>query len=292
MDKIEKLDYKKMLRDILKLVDTDFCMDMEMKLGYRKSGSKEMIDVRKYTQEEARIMAEKLARVYRISHGVYCSACNWKYRIEDQKQPEGISETIDQKQRRVNQMIQEGMSYEDAVRIMNQPEGVEYEKRVRVLGELSGNKKHIEAHKEFLKLPEGVMDGYVETVGTPVLESTTTYSNTEPERVTEKQVTDFVKHTDRNRELNRIADQSQKQPEGEVPIMKVEDENGSYWVADNHIEEYPKEPELLSERTFTLEELIKITQMFSHYEVCSGGLMEEDRKIVEKISKLLEKEEE
>jgi hypothetical protein len=89
MDKrIEKLDYKKMLRDILKLVDTDFCMDMEMKLGYRKSGSKEMIDVRKYTQEEARIMAEKLARVYRISHGVYCSACNWKYRIENQKQPE------------------------------------------------------------------------------------------------------------------------------------------------------------------------------------------------------------
>jgi hypothetical protein len=32
------------------------------------------------------------------------------------------------------------------------------------------------------KQPEGVMDGYVETVGTPVLESTTTYSNTEPEK--------------------------------------------------------------------------------------------------------------
>jgi hypothetical protein len=45
--------------------------------------------------------------------------------------------------------------------------------------------------------------------------------------------------------------------------------------------------QLLSERTFTKGELIKITQVFSHYEVCSGGLMEEDRKIVEKISKLL-----
>ena len=45
----------------------------------------------------------------------------------------------------------------------------------------------------------------------------------------------------RNREL--YPDQSQKQPEGEIPIMKVEDENGSYWVADNHIEEYPTESE-------------------------------------------------
>ena len=40
-----------------------------------------------------------------------------------------------------------------------------------------------------------------------------------------------------------IPNQSQKQPEGEIPIMKVEDENGSYWVADNHIEEYPTESE-------------------------------------------------
>jgi hypothetical protein len=73
--------------------------------------------------------------------------------------------------------------------------------------------------------------------------------------------------------------------EGVEPLTKLEIIE---WIVETELD---KVSQLLSERTFTLEELIKITQMFSHYEVCSGGLMEEDRKIVEKISKLLKEEE-
>jgi hypothetical protein len=63
---------------------------------------------------------------------------------------------LDQVEKKLNEII----DYINEVE--KQPERVEYEKRVRVLGELSGSKKHIEAHKEFLKLPEKQTDDKTE----------------------------------------------------------------------------------------------------------------------------------
>lgn len=78
MKKIEKLNYKKMLKDILKLVDTDFCAEMRDKIGLDK-----------YKNEESEAMAKIIAEVYGIAHCLYCSACAGKYKTEDQKLQEG-----------------------------------------------------------------------------------------------------------------------------------------------------------------------------------------------------------
>lgn len=67
-----KLDYKKMVKDIYKLVGTDFAMDMDMKcLPHSKP----------YTQEEANKMAGIIGQIFSISHCYYCTACQGKYKL-------------------------------------------------------------------------------------------------------------------------------------------------------------------------------------------------------------------
>jgi hypothetical protein len=63
------MDYRKMIQDINKLVETDFCYDMATKEAFS----------RKFTQEEAIKMADLLGKVYMISHSEHCKACGRKY---------------------------------------------------------------------------------------------------------------------------------------------------------------------------------------------------------------------
>jgi hypothetical protein len=86
MKKIEKLDYSKMVDDILEIIDTDFCMDMECK-----------IEEKEYSQSEAETMARIISAVYKIAHCSYSNACNRKY--QSQKQPKVIEETIERGKR-------------------------------------------------------------------------------------------------------------------------------------------------------------------------------------------------
>ena len=65
-----KLDTLKMLEDINKLVENDFCAEMEAKL---------MPHAKPYTQWNAQKMAIRLARVYTISHATHCKACQKPY---------------------------------------------------------------------------------------------------------------------------------------------------------------------------------------------------------------------
>jgi len=58
-----------MILDILKLVDDDFCSNMEIKATCD----------RKITQEEAKEMASRLAEVYMIAHCEYCPICAGRY---------------------------------------------------------------------------------------------------------------------------------------------------------------------------------------------------------------------
>lgn len=67
-----KLNYKKMLSEIDKLTNNDWCAEMEMRLLPRSGG---------YTQKEAKRMAKLLSRVYSISHCIRCEACQRKYLI-------------------------------------------------------------------------------------------------------------------------------------------------------------------------------------------------------------------
>ena len=60
-----KLNYKKMIKDINDLVDTDFGAEMEMK---------ELPKSKPFTQKEAKKMARIIAKVYIISHQIYCKA--------------------------------------------------------------------------------------------------------------------------------------------------------------------------------------------------------------------------
>ncbi len=68
-----KLNYKKMVQDIDKLVNNDWCENMEIKLLPKSEP---------FTQKEARQMAELIARVYSISHCIFCQACGRKYKIK------------------------------------------------------------------------------------------------------------------------------------------------------------------------------------------------------------------
>ena len=65
--KANKLNYLKLIKDIHKMVDTYFCIDMERKLN--RGGYWEDED---FTQEEAKEMAELLAEIYTLSHYWYC----------------------------------------------------------------------------------------------------------------------------------------------------------------------------------------------------------------------------
>lgn len=68
----DKLDYKKMVKDILHLVDTDFAADMDMRC---------LPNSKPYTQEEADKMAGIIGQVYSISHCLFCTACQSKYKL-------------------------------------------------------------------------------------------------------------------------------------------------------------------------------------------------------------------
>ena len=63
---ILELDYHKMVKEIDKLVQSDFVFDMGCKLIPKS---------REYTQEEAKEMAELLSSIYSISHIEHCIAC-------------------------------------------------------------------------------------------------------------------------------------------------------------------------------------------------------------------------
>lgn len=63
-------NYHEMLEDILPWVENDFCYDMELKT---------MDNAEPYTQEEAREMAQRLAKVYTIAHAIHCGSCAKKY---------------------------------------------------------------------------------------------------------------------------------------------------------------------------------------------------------------------
>lgn len=69
--KTDNLNYKKMVKDIYKLVGPDFAMDMEC-----------LPHSNPYTQEEANKMAGIIGQIYFISHCYYCKACQGKYLIE------------------------------------------------------------------------------------------------------------------------------------------------------------------------------------------------------------------
>jgi hypothetical protein len=60
------MNYKKALEQILKIVENDFCADMSFKT---------LPQAPKYTQKEAKEMADRLGRVYSIAHCLYCKAC-------------------------------------------------------------------------------------------------------------------------------------------------------------------------------------------------------------------------
>lgn len=68
-----ELNYKKMVEDVDNIVESDFCFDMDCKL---------MPNSKKYTQREAKAMAEIIGRIYLIAHCVTCTACQKKYMTE------------------------------------------------------------------------------------------------------------------------------------------------------------------------------------------------------------------
>ena len=68
-----KLDYKKMIKEVDKIMQTDFMFDMDCK---------SMPNQKPFTQKEARKMRDELMNIYGISHCVHCTACNNRYRIK------------------------------------------------------------------------------------------------------------------------------------------------------------------------------------------------------------------
>ena len=76
---MKKLNYKKMVEDICKLVETDFHADMELR---------HLPDSEPYTQEETRKMQDTIGKVYLISHCISCTACQVKY-LDDEREAGG-----------------------------------------------------------------------------------------------------------------------------------------------------------------------------------------------------------
>lgn len=68
-----KLDYKKMVQDIDKLVNNDWSYEM---------GLKQLNNLPRYTQKEAEKMAQVIGQAYLISHCLTCKACWNKYKIK------------------------------------------------------------------------------------------------------------------------------------------------------------------------------------------------------------------
>jgi len=70
-----KLDYKKMVEDIDKLVNNDLCADLEMCL------MPHTLNHRDISQDDAIKAIKIIGQVYMISHGITCSGCSKKYLI-------------------------------------------------------------------------------------------------------------------------------------------------------------------------------------------------------------------
>lgn len=70
----EELDYKKMLKEINDLVETDFGEDMSLRANIEYCGK--LLDI---SQRDAREMANIIAKVYLISHCIHCKSCGAKY---------------------------------------------------------------------------------------------------------------------------------------------------------------------------------------------------------------------
>lgn len=67
------LNYKKMIEDIVGILDIDFLFDMDVKT---------MPKGEPYTQEEAKRMAEMLGKVYKVAHSIGCKACQSDYAVK------------------------------------------------------------------------------------------------------------------------------------------------------------------------------------------------------------------
>ena len=72
-----KLDYKKMVKDIYKLVESDWLEDMECK--WRLHDKPE-----EFTQKEAQKMIKILCQIFSISHCYFCTSCQGKYNLSIQ----------------------------------------------------------------------------------------------------------------------------------------------------------------------------------------------------------------
>ena len=70
---MKKLNYKKMVEDINRIVSTDFLFNMECK---------ELPHATSYTQEDAGEMSDILGQVYSIAHCIRCESCQREYLIK------------------------------------------------------------------------------------------------------------------------------------------------------------------------------------------------------------------
>ncbi len=70
LERGQKLNHYKMLKEITALVETDFCAEMEMRTLPKSQ---------EFTQKESEEMAHLLATIYSIAHCIHCHACQTKY---------------------------------------------------------------------------------------------------------------------------------------------------------------------------------------------------------------------
>lgn len=68
-----QLDYKKMLKEIDVLVETDFVFDMDCRALHPEQA---------FTHKEATEMRDILTSIYSIVHCIHCKACQSKYSMD------------------------------------------------------------------------------------------------------------------------------------------------------------------------------------------------------------------
>jgi hypothetical protein len=69
---IKTLDFKRMVEEIVPLVETEWAAEMELR---------QLPHSRKITQDEAMQMLDIIGKVYLIAHAIHCEACSSKYTI-------------------------------------------------------------------------------------------------------------------------------------------------------------------------------------------------------------------
>jgi hypothetical protein len=152
---------------------------------------------------------------------------------------------------------------------------------------------------QYQRQPEGEsLCPYVETVGTPVLESTTTYSNTEPEKQEEWRER-FRKEMEEDRDIEGCQAFTKKcgkrDKDGKFKCEYCQRWGGQQRVEQKVVLTLEKVEDfisqLLSERTFTKEELEQIKRDIEMVKY-EWGLGEESEELHRKVSKLLELKEE